>query len=114
MSQPKVELPHVVVSGVVGPHGCEDLTDRVEVLLDQSLIDRFPLQRQKADTDALGENLEEGNGVLSVLEVGGNFHPAAEAPLQYTKYPSTDRGSSLAVNDRTLDVRVTSDVPSTP
>ena len=34
--------------------------------------------------------------------------------LQYTRYPSTSRGSSLAVNDRTLDVRVTSDRPSTP
>ena len=34
--------------------------------------------------------------------------------LQYTRYPSTARGSSLAVNYRTLDVRVTSDRPSTP
>ena len=33
--------------------------------------------------------------------------------MQYTRYPSTARGSSLAVNDRTLDVRVTSDRPST-
>ena len=35
-------------------------------------------------------------------------------PLQYTMYLSTARGSSLAVNDRTMDVRVTSDRPSTP
>ena len=34
--------------------------------------------------------------------------------LQYTRHPSTARGSSLVVNDRTLDVRVTSDRPSTP
>ena len=33
--------------------------------------------------------------------------------MQYTMYPSTVRGSSLAVNDRTMDVRVTSDRPST-
>ena len=33
--------------------------------------------------------------------------------LEYTRYPSTARGSSLAVNDCTLDVRVTSDRPST-
>ena len=26
-SQPKVKLTHVIVPGVVGPHGCEDLTD---------------------------------------------------------------------------------------
>ena len=43
-SQPKVELPHAVFSGVVGPHGCEDLTDRAEVLIDRSLLDRFPLR----------------------------------------------------------------------
>ena len=34
--------------------------------------------------------------------------------LQYTRDPSIPRGSSLAVNDRTLDVRVTSDRPNTP
>ena len=34
--------------------------------------------------------------------------------MQYTRYPSTTRGSSLAVNYRTLDVRVMSDRPSTP
>ena len=34
--------------------------------------------------------------------------------VQYTMYPSTARGSSLAVNDRTMDVRVTSDRSSTP
>ena len=34
--------------------------------------------------------------------------------VQYTRYPSTARGSSLAVNDSTLDVRVTSDRPITP
>ena len=78
-SQPKVVLPHVVVSGVVGSHGCEDLTDRAEVLLDQSLLDRLPFRGQKAGTDTLGENLEEGNGVLNVLEVGGDYQPAVEA-----------------------------------
>ena len=29
--------------------------------------------------------------------------------VQYTRYPSTVRGSSLAVNDRTMGVRVTPD-----
>ena len=28
----------------------------------------------------LSENLEEWNGVLNVLEVGGDFQPAVEAP----------------------------------
>ena len=34
--------------------------------------------------------------------------------VQYTMYHSTSRGSSLAVNDCTMDVRVMSDRPSTP
>ena len=34
--------------------------------------------------------------------------------VQYNMYPSTARGSSLAVNDCTMDVRVMSDRPSTP
>ena len=34
-------------------------------------------------------------------------------PLQYTMYLSTAKGSSLAVDDCTMDVRVTSDRPST-
>ena len=78
--QPKIELPHAFVSVVVGPHGCEDLTDLAEVFLYRSLLDTLPLRGKKAGTDALGEKLEEGNGVLNVLEVGGDFHPAAETP----------------------------------
>ena len=73
-SQAKVKLPHSVVSGVIVPHGCEYFTDQAEVLIDQSLLYRLPLRRQKSSTDALGEHLEEGNGVLNVLEVrGGGF-----------------------------------------
>ena len=30
--------------------------------------------------DTLGENLEERNGVLNVLEVGGNLQTAVEVP----------------------------------
>ena len=61
-SQAKIELPHSVVSGVVGLHGCNDLTDRVEVLLDQSLIDGLPLSGQKSGTEALRKKTEEENG----------------------------------------------------
>ena len=43
-SQPKFELPHSVVVGVVGPHGCKDLTNSAEVLLDRLLLDRLPLR----------------------------------------------------------------------
>ena len=76
-SQPKFKLTNVVVLGVVGTHKCEYFTNRAEILLDISLLDRLPLRRQKSSTYALGENLEEKNGVLNVLEVGGDFQPAA-------------------------------------
>ena len=66
------------MAGVVGPHGCKYLTDRAEVLLNIFILDRLPLRRQKAGTDALGENLEERNGILNVFEVRGNFQPATE------------------------------------
>ena len=79
-SQTKVELPHAVVSGIFAPNGCEGLTDRAEVLLDRLLLDMLPLRRYKAGLDAIDENLEEGNGVLNVFEVGGDVHPAVEAP----------------------------------
>ena len=75
-SQAKVELPHWVLSGVVGPHGCKYLTNQVEVLLNRSL----PLCRQKSSTDALRENMEEGNGFFNVFEIWGYLQPAAEAP----------------------------------
>ena len=38
------------------------------------------LHGQKVGTDALGENMEEGNGVFNVIEVEGNLEPATEAP----------------------------------
>ena len=80
MSQPKVEITHVVGAGVVGPQGCKYLTNLAEVLLNISFLDRSPLRGQKSGTDALGENTEERNGVLNVFLVGGDLQPAAEVP----------------------------------
>ena len=54
------------------------MTDRIEVLLNQKLLDRLALCGQKAGTDALDENMAEGNGVLNGLEVGRYLHPAAK------------------------------------
>ena len=68
----------MVVAGFVGPHTCKYLTNQAEVLLDRSLLDRLPLHGQKAGVDALGENMEESNGVLNVFEVGGGLQPDAE------------------------------------
>ena len=46
--------------------------------------------------------------------LGLKYYEDMNDAVQYTMYPSTDRGSSLAVNYRTMDVRVTLDRPSTP
>ena len=58
-------------------------------------------------TTILETESEEESDVESNGEAGGE-------EVQYTRYPSTAIGSSLAVNDRTLDVQVKSDRPSTP
>ena len=57
------------------------MTDREEVFLGGSLLYRLPLRGQKVEMDALGENLEERNGVLNIFEVGGGLQTAAEVPL---------------------------------
>ena len=64
MSQTKVEFPHEVVAGVIGPHRCEYLTNGVGVLLDQFLLGGFPLHRHKGGTDALGKIFRKGIGSL--------------------------------------------------
>ena len=50
-----------------------------------------------------------------IIDHGAGYtgHGREVVAVQYTRYPSTDRGSSLAVNNLTLDIRVTSDRPST-
>ena len=78
-SQPKVKIHHAVVLGVIGPHGYKGLTNQAEVFLERSFLDILPLHGQKSGTDALSKNLEEGNGVLNILEVGGDLEPAEEA-----------------------------------
>ena len=75
----RVEFLHAVVVGVVGPHGCEYLTNRAEVLIYQSIPYGFPLRGQKSGTDTLSENLEEKNWVFSAFKVRGDVQPAAEA-----------------------------------
>ena len=71
-----------------------------EVLLDQSLLDRFPLRGQKSGTEALVENLEEGNRVLNVLEVRGDLDPATEvAPLAPGRGVFTEDGGQEPLGD---------------
>ena len=54
---------------------------------------------------------------LSSMECRLNIimtYDISQCKLQYTMYLSTVRSGSLAVNDRTMDVQVTLDRPSTP
>ena len=75
----KSRVSHAVVAGVVGPHRCEYLTEGAEVFLDQLLLAGIPLRIEKSGMDALGENLEERNGIFNEFGVRGDFHPAEEA-----------------------------------
>ena len=68
------------MAGVAGPQRCKYLTNLAEVFIDRLLHDRLPLRGHKDSMDALGENLEERNGVLNVFEVRGDLQPAAEVP----------------------------------
>ena len=95
--------------GVVGTHKCEYFTNRAEILLDITLLDRLPLRRQKASTYALGENMEERNGVLNVLEVGGDLQPATEVlPLAPGSGVFIEDGSGETFGDCLLCIIVVS------
>ena len=61
----------------------------------------------------IAKNLISSFHIMSKISYS-SFEQSPIFFLQYTRYPSTARGSSLAVNDSTLDVQVTSDRPSTP
>ena len=75
-----VKFSHVFVTGVVAPHGCEDLTNGAEVLLNRSLLDRFPLHGRKAGMNTLGKNLEEMDQGFDTFEIRGDVQPDTEAP----------------------------------
>ena len=58
------------------------------------------MRRQKVGTDVLRENLEEGNGVLNVLEVAGDLEPAVEAlPLAPGNGVFLEDGGSEPLSD---------------
>ena len=79
VSQTKVDFSHAVIAGGVGPHGCEYLTDGVEVLIDQFLLGGLPMSIQKSGTNTLDKNLEERNWVSGAFKVRVDVQPTAEA-----------------------------------
>ncbi len=74
---PKVDLAHRVHPGVVGPHAGEDLRHRPEVLLHRPFSNSLAARGQEARSDALGENLKDGDGVADAAEVGVDAEPVA-------------------------------------
>ena len=61
---------------VVGPHRGEYYFNGPEVLIGRALIDGDPPNGQNACANALEEDLEEGDGFINTLEVGGDAEPA--------------------------------------
>ena len=73
-------------------------------------VEAYPIQKKSYFHEALDLLIKNYWVPVTLIYYGSK----EQVGLQYTRYPSTARCSSLAVNDRTLDVRVTSDRPSTP
>ena len=67
-------------------------------------VDPSDLTRQSSTTYYVPRNIHFTDLLHGILP--------GHRTMQYTMYLSTAKGSSLAVNDRTMDVRVTSDRPS--
>ena len=81
-AQAKVELAKLVVSGVVSPHGCKYLPYGTKVLFHGPLPDGYTAVCQKAGAQAIGEYIEERDGIPNALEVVCYFHPfVVLAPL---------------------------------
>ena len=67
-AQPKVGISQRVVPRVAGSHGCKYLPDGNKEFFCVSLIYGYPAFCQKADAHALGEDLEERDGIPDALE----------------------------------------------
>ena len=81
-AQPKFELAQLVVPGVIGLHGCKSFPDGTKLLFNKPLIFWCSPGFQKTGAHALGEDLEERDGISYALEVGWDVQPLAElAPL---------------------------------
>lgn len=78
----KVDGAHVVQSWVWGPHAGEDLPHRAKVLLDRTFFNVSAFRRQHASADAVGEELEDWDGVGDGGEVGADVEGGAvDVPL---------------------------------
>ena len=58
------------------------MVDRPNVLIHRLLLNGYPCGCQDYETDALGEDMEEMDGIGDALEIGGDVQPTEElAPL---------------------------------
>ena len=65
--------------GVVGLHGCKDLNDEAEVLLDQLIFYGDSPVWSEVQHRRAWQNLEGRNMFFGAFKVGGNVQQAAEA-----------------------------------
>ena len=81
-AQVKFKLAQLVVSGFYVPHGCKYFPVGTKVLFHIPLLDGYPTGFQKSGGHALGEDLEERDGIADALDVGQDSRPCAElSPL---------------------------------
>ena len=82
LSQAKVNISQLVVTGYIVPHVCKYLAGRPKLLLHRPLLDGSPCGFHNSVMDALGKYLEERNGIGDALDISGDVHPTVElAPL---------------------------------
>ena len=77
-AEAKIDFSHSVQSGVCGPHAGEDLADGAEVLLHLALLNFFARCCQDARSNSNFEDLEDRDGFIDALEIGGDAKVGAE------------------------------------
>ena len=77
-AEAKVDFAHAVQSWVFGPNAGEDLADGAEVLLHLAFLTFSARCCQDSRSNADGKDLEDWDGVVNALEVGGDAEIGAE------------------------------------
>ena len=74
----EVSISVRVVAGVAGPQAGKDLSHGAELLLHLSLADALAVDGELARSHAMRKNLEKGDGIGDVREVGVKVELRAE------------------------------------
>ena len=74
----KFDFSHIVVPGVVGPSGCEYLTNGLEVLLIITLIYGLYAHKQSTGMGALGKYMDKRDRFVNYLKVRRDVDPTSK------------------------------------